>query len=200
MAFNCPHCSKDIENVVPLDRFQSAIAEKNAAAELASKAEKERAEALAKAGDVDVLSKALEEMKSTLAQKEATFSRETAFLESGITDPSVRELFNLHYARSATGPDAPDPRAWVSSLRDDPSKAPAVLSAFLRPAAPPLEAAPAYAPPVAYPHAAAGSPLPPPSAAPKVQPGEITAALRAGDLPRARALAEAVQASQKKLA
>jgi len=46
MGFNCPHCSKDIDNVVPLDRFQSVIAEKNAASELASKAEKERAEAL----------------------------------------------------------------------------------------------------------------------------------------------------------
>jgi len=198
MGFNCPHCSKDIDNVVPLDRFQSVIAEKNAASELASKAEKERAEALAKAGDVDVLSKALEEMKATLAQKEATFSRETAFLESGITDPSVRELFNLHYSRSATGPDAPDPRAWVSNLRENPNSAPAVLAAFLRPSVQPLEVQVQSVQPMAYPSPVAGAPQTPPAAPPKVLPGEITAALRAGDLPRAKQLAEAAQASLKK--
>lgn len=141
---------------VPYERFKEVIdAKKELEARLAA-AESAAAEATKRASTVDELTAQLASLQSAMSAKEKEFAKNTAFIQAGITDPSIQEVFGYYLDKA--GPDVV-PSEWLAKLQADPSTAPAALSRLMsqpQVSAPPVAAAP---PPQAAP-APAAAPVP----------------------------------------
>lgn len=139
---------------VPYERFKEVIdAKKELEARLAA-AESAAAEATKRASTVDELTAQLASLQATMSAKEKEFAKNTAFIQAGITDPSIQEVFGYYLDKA--GPDVV-PSEWLAKLQADPSTAPAALSRLMsqpQVSAPPVAAAP--------PPQAAPSPTAPP--------------------------------------
>lgn len=125
MSFSCPHCSQAIGDAIPKHRFDEVNAE--------LKATKSRIDEVSKtAGISEKLAGEVQQLRDALASRDATHAREVAFLGAGLSDPSVREVFGLHFdrQRSQEGGKA-DPGEWLAHIQSAPENMPAVLSALL---------------------------------------------------------------------
>lgn len=101
---------------------------------------KEQYEALAKelaafkaqASVAEKLATEMQAMKAQLDGRDAAHQREMAFVQAGLSDPSVREVFGLHFDRQASSEGGiKNPAEWLSGMRAKPESVPAVLAALL---------------------------------------------------------------------
>lgn len=133
---------------------------------------KEQYEALAKelatykaqASVAEKLANEIQQIKSQLEGRDAAHQREMAFVQAGLSDPSVREVFGLHFERQAgVEGGIKNPSEWLAGMRAKPEAVPAVLAALLPrdSAKPPPSPSAAQAPQAQ----AAGQWLPQPSGA-----------------------------------
>lgn len=108
-------------------------------------------EAQGKAGVSDTLAARVKELEESLTSAEGKYQRHTAISSQGFTDPDVRDLIEWAYDRAASGSDdgdRPELAAWLMSMKEDPSSAPAALRPHLSSLG---EPAPAPAEPAAKP-------------------------------------------------
>ncbi len=101
---------------------------------------KEQYEALAKelatykaqASVAEKLANEIQQIKSQLEGRDAAHQREMAFVQAGLSDPSVREVFGLHFDRQAgVEGGVKSPAEWLAAMRAKPEAVPAVLAALL---------------------------------------------------------------------
>lgn len=167
MAFDCPHCSKAIDNIVPLDRLkeQKATFQKAEESYKAKLAEQEAKLAEATAGLAEL---------PALRQRFEQATQVEVLRSAGLSPELLPHLLPLHRAArelAEEGTEPPDFAAWVTG----PAKEHPLLGHLF--AAPPAGApagtpAPA-APPTRKLPPDTGAPPPPPG--PKKTPDEIRA-------------------------
>lgn len=168
MGAKCSGCGQEHTDWVTkehhdrvLEQRKGANADLRATKQQLEQALQERDAANEKLGSVDALTGQLEDLRGQLEQERGAFQRERALYDAGITDPEGRELAEFYYQRLAEA-DRPEFATWAAGLRDDPSKAPRGLAAFLPSgdAAPPPNDTP---PPLPRPadHSAPPKPGPP---------------------------------------
>ena len=88
--------------------------------------------ARAQAGVAEKMASELQAVKSQLESRDSAHQREMAFVGAGLNDPSVREVFGLHYDRQAASEGGiKNPAEWLAALANDPEKVPPVLSALM---------------------------------------------------------------------
>ena len=109
----CPHCSEEVENVVPRDRINT----KNAKIR---ELEAQLAEVSEKADGLDKLAKRAAEAESALEATRAEFeafrseaSTSADLMRAGIVDADDQELVRWRYSKLGDG--APDFATWLSS-------------------------------------------------------------------------------------
>ena len=132
---------------VPSERFKEVIDAKKALEARLAVAESAAAEATKRASTVDELTAQLSSLQSAMSAKEKEFAKNTAFIQAGITDPSIQEVFGYYLDKA--GPDVV-PSEWLAKLQSEPSLAPAALSRLMSQphqvsAPPPVAAAPPLA-------------------------------------------------------
>lgn len=130
MGYACPHCQKDIADAMPKHRFDEENTKAKEAQAALAKAQAALTEAQKTGAISEQLARQLQEAQAALAAKDATHARELAFTSAGLTDPSVREVFGLHFDRQAAAGEK-DAARWLHALAADPGKAPPVLAALL---------------------------------------------------------------------
>lgn len=127
--YDCPHCQKPIADAMPKHRFDEVNSALGESKKLLAEAQKGAAVS-------EQLAKQVAELQGQAAARDAAHAREMAFAGAGLADPSVREVFGLHFDRQA-GAGEKDAAKWLQTLAADPAKAPPVLAALLpKPAAP----------------------------------------------------------------
>lgn len=93
---------------------------------------KELATYKAQAGVAEKLAAEIQQIKAQLDTRDAAHGREMAFMQAGLADPSVREVFGLHFDRQAGAEGGvKSPADWLASMRAKPESVPAVLAALL---------------------------------------------------------------------
>ena len=119
------------EKTVPYTRFQQVVSSKN---ELSSRIQALEAENLAlseKTATVDTLSASVEEWKGKAEAAEGKYTRWQGIASKiGTTDSEAIEAAEWAYSRLPEQ-DRPDLPAWLDTIKEDPSKAPKVLSPWL---------------------------------------------------------------------
>jgi len=91
---------------------------------------KELAQYKAAAGVADKLAADMQALKSQLDGRDAAHAREMAFMQAGLTDPSVREVFGMHFDRQAQADNGvKSPAEWLANLKGD--AVPPVLAALM---------------------------------------------------------------------
>lgn len=122
---NCPHCSQALADVIPKHRFDEVNTELKGA--------KSRLDELGRtAGVSEKLASEVQTLRDQLASRDAMHAREVAFLGAGLNDPSVREVFGLHFDRQAAQEGGKkDAAEWLAHIQSAPENMPSVLSALL---------------------------------------------------------------------
>jgi hypothetical protein len=128
MPYDCPHCSKSIDDVVPKVRLDKALEQRRKADQRATDAESQLDEAQSAAtgstAELDKLRTAQEQHDTTVAEwqgKEGKWGEERAILGAGISDAD-----GIDFARLAWGRVAEDKRPeggigeWLSKGEDLP--------------------------------------------------------------------------------
>jgi hypothetical protein len=93
---------------------------------------KELATYKAQAGVAEKLAAEIQQIKAQLDTRDAAHGREMAFVQAGLSDPSVREVFGLHFDRQAgVEGGVKSPADWLAGMRAKPESVPAVLAALL---------------------------------------------------------------------
>jgi hypothetical protein len=86
----------------------------------------------AQASVAEKLATEMQALKSQLDGRDAAHQREMAFMQAGLGDPSVREVFGLHFDRQAgTEAGVKNPAEWLAAMKAKPESVPAVLAALL---------------------------------------------------------------------
>ena len=122
----------DIENAFK-DRIQKLSARALAAEEAASTIQEQLDNQSGELSKIQKLSSRVQELESELDNANSRYSRHSAMSELGITDPEIRELVEWQYEKATKGDDkAPALNEWLSSMKEDPSKAPVTLRPHLQ--------------------------------------------------------------------
>jgi hypothetical protein len=165
MAFNCPHCAKGIDSVIPKERLDEKIAQ---IATLTTEAK----ESKRKAAAYDALEPQWQEAQTKLAELPTLTEQITAlkaekveavFTAAGIANPKVRNLFQVEFDEQATAEDGvKDIGAFIAAekAKEATARNP-LLAPFLAATPPPVVTPPANGRP---------NVLPPPSPTPVVAP------------------------------
>lgn len=194
------------EAMIPESRLRQETRLKRQALERVQQLEAELEAAAKKAATADTLARQIEDQGKAHAAALAEWETERAVWRVGLTDPDGIEVARLLHGKLPEK-DRPSIGDWLGSLRDDPSKAPRALAAYLAPAEPP----PAHDPPPAaskpagqqaQQQAARGKPAPssgPPATQQAYSAEQIRAlreeAQRTGDYTRLRESIEGIRAS-----
>lgn len=122
----------DIENAFK-DRIQKLSSRAIAAEEAAATIQEQLDNQSGELSKIQKLSSRVQELESELESANSRYSRHSAMSELGITDPEVRELVEWQYEKATKGDDkAPSLNDWLSSMKEDPSKAPVTLRPHLQ--------------------------------------------------------------------
>lgn len=183
MAYNCPHCTKAIDNVVPKDRFDTVNAAK-------ATAETELREAKKKATAYDALAPEVDDLRTKLAElptlqeqlKALNAEKVTAvFTGHGITGERVQKVVQAEFDEQAAAEGGEkDLGAWIGKVKALPKAERPELLRYLLPEAsanPPPAPAPGAPPPRPPLPRDITPPITPPSPGGKMTPAQLQAYL-----------------------
>lgn len=118
------------EGMVPSARLREESAKKREAMARVTELESLLSESEKKAATADTLAKQLEEHKLANKATKAEWETERAVWQVGLTDPEGIDI--ARHLHSRLPEDKRPPMAeWLKSLKDDPTKAPKALAAYL---------------------------------------------------------------------
>lgn len=119
------------EKTIPYERFQSVVGQKNELAAKVTELEGQVQSLSEKAATVDTLGQQVREWQGKAETAEARFGTyKTISSTLGTTDQEAIEAAEWAYNKLPTK-DRPKLPDWLGSLKEDPSKAPKVLSPWL---------------------------------------------------------------------
>lgn len=130
MSEEDPKKTSTTPETIPYSRFAEVVGEKN---ELAAKLKEADARAKAaeeRAATADTLAKQVEESRTNHKKEKAEWDMERAFVDAGIHDQEGRDVARFHYNRLPEQ-GRPPVADWLTTLREDATKAPKSLAPFL---------------------------------------------------------------------
>ena len=138
MAFNCPHCNKGIEDVIPKSRFDEINTQKKQAQQAL---EALKTESAAAGPEVNELRDQVAQLGRKLEEQAATTTDALIIARAGITDPEDAADMLAIYKRRGGDVSLSD---WIGNAESLPRSAAALLPKLAAPAqAPAAELAPA---------------------------------------------------------
>lgn len=134
------------EQSIPYSRFQAVVQAKNDLTAQLEEAQGQIQSLSEKAATVDTLAGQVEEWKGKASSAEEKFGRWQGIASKlGTTDSEAIEAAEWAYSKLPEA-DRPDLPAWLDSIKEDPSKAPKVLTPWMQPQKPNPAAPPESAP------------------------------------------------------
>ena len=146
---------KVIEGVVyvPQDAMQAAMQERIKKLSADRVAAEDRAKELqgqldamqGKLTTLDTLAQQVEDYKTQLSEANTRYTRHTSMADFGFTDPDIRDAVEWSYSKAMKGKAKKDQLSfadWLAEIKEDPTKAPAILQPHMQPVQVETEAAP----------------------------------------------------------
>lgn len=118
------------EKAIPYDRFRKVVEEKNTLTSRISELEGQLQALSEKAATVDTLAGRVRSLESDLQSANSRYETFSAISGAGITDPEIVAAVEWSYGR-LPAENRPALGDWLTGIKADPSKAPAVLRPHL---------------------------------------------------------------------
>lgn len=176
MAYNCPHCTKEITDALPKERIAEINQNRREAENRAAELEAQLKDAQKKAATADALTAQLTEVNSRYESDRLGWASERAIVSVGVTDQEGVDVIRALYDR--VQPDAKGNKPTIGDWLGNRDALPKAVRTYLPEAAAPAAAEPAPGQGAggqpAVP-AAGGTPRPAPAGAGNVPPANAGA-------------------------